>query len=164
MTLPSNSENIYSHSESGLTLLEVLASLFIISLSFVIIAPNFKSSQQNISFERKAKKVTHALSNLRNHAIRKNEETVFFIDIEKRHYWSNLRENKFELNPDISIQIIAADTEYLDDRIGGIRFFPDGSSTAGTISIGDGNTEYKIVVDWLSGHTKIETRSHGDDE
>ena len=39
-----------------------------------------------------------------------------------------------------------------------IRFFPDGSSTGGHISLIEGKTEYRVNVDWLTGRIAIEDR------
>jgi general secretion pathway protein H len=45
--------------------------------------------------------------------------------------------------------------EAADDRVGSIRFFPDGSSTGGRISLSSGKSIHTVVVDWLTGHVRI---------
>jgi general secretion pathway protein H len=36
-----------------------------------------------------------------------------------------------------------------------IRFFPDGSSSGGTISLSGANRDYFIGVDWLTGRVEL---------
>ena len=47
----------------------------------------------------------------------------------------------------------------IDETRGGIRFFPDGSSTGGYIALADDKTEYRVKVDWLTGHISIADRN-----
>ena len=42
-----------------------------------------------------------------------------------------------------------------------IRFYPDGSSSGGTITVARDNTAYDVSVDWLLGGVRV-TRSRDD--
>jgi general secretion pathway protein H len=41
------------------------------------------------------------------------------------------------------------------ERRGAIRFYPDGSSTGGRITVTFGRTQYLVDVDWLTGRVSI---------
>ena len=41
------------------------------------------------------------------------------------------------------------------DSIGRIRFYPDGTSTGGRVTLTGSGAKYDILVDWLSGRVKI---------
>ena len=38
---------------------------------------------------------------------------------------------------------------------GGIRFFPDGSSTGGRVTLSHGSRQYFVDVDWLTGRVSV---------
>ena len=42
-----------------------------------------------------------------------------------------------------------------DDRVGGVRFYPDGSSTGGRVLISRGGHGYQVGVTWLTGRIAI---------
>ena len=42
-----------------------------------------------------------------------------------------------------------------DDKVGAIRFYPDGSSTGGRITVASGERKYLVDVDWLTGRVSI---------
>ncbi|MCK7491838.1 MAG: hypothetical protein MZW92_09370 [Comamonadaceae bacterium] len=43
----------------------------------------------------------------------------------------------------------------LDAATGNIRFFPDGSSTGGAITVSGPKLAYRVNVDWLTGAIAI---------
>jgi general secretion pathway protein H len=49
----------------------------------------------------------------------------------------------------------AAAFETSGNHLGSIRFFPDGSSTGGSISLASGRETHTVVVDWLTGRVRI---------
>lgn len=147
-----------NQSEKGITILEVLMVLTILSLSLIIIGPNLKSPLRNASYEGKVEKLVFDISNTRNQSIRKNTETVFYFDSKDKQYWSSIQTTKTKLSNEIDIDLIAADSEYLNFETAGIRFYPDGSSTGGSITFRKDNKTHIISVDWLTGHvdTKVD--------
>jgi len=46
--------------------------------------------------------------------------------------------------------------ELVSDTSGGIRFFPDGSSTGGNIAVVLGEREWRINVGWLTGEITLD--------
>ena len=43
----------------------------------------------------------------------------------------------------------------LDDKTGAIRFFPDGGSDGGRVTIAAGERKYEVDIDWLTGRVAI---------
>ena len=48
------------------------------------------------------------------------------------------------------------------DRVGSIRFYPDGSSNGGRVTVGAGGRAFAVDVDWLTGHVTINDAPPGD--
>jgi len=55
------------------------------------------------------------------------------------------------LPPNMRMTLLTADNEVTGASSGRIRFFPDGASTGGHISVFMGKDEWRINVDWLTG-------------
>ncbi|MEH6874543.1 MAG: GspH/FimT family pseudopilin, partial [Candidatus Competibacter sp.] len=55
----------------------------------------------------------------------------------------------------VALKLYTARSELLDNTTGSIRFFPDGSSTGGAITVGGAKLAYRINVDWLTGAIAI---------
>ena len=51
----------------------------------------------------------------------------------------------------VELHLYTAQSEVLDREKGRIRFFPDGSSTGGAITVSGSKLAYRVNVDWLTG-------------
>ncbi len=51
----------------------------------------------------------------------------------------------------MKMEVTAADSEKRSPSIAGIRFYPNGSSTGGTIDLKMEGRAYEIRVNWLTG-------------
>ncbi len=74
------------------------------------------------------------------------------IDVDANRYrlgeWRALR-------GDVRLSLYTAERERLDRGTGRIRFFPDGTSTGGRVSLAEGERSYHVVVDWLTGRVDV---------
>ena len=65
------------------------------------------------------------------------------------------RSKLFRLPADVALGLYTTSTETLDEGTGRIRFFPDGSSTGGRVTlIGQGQTRV-VDINWLTGEVRI---------
>ena len=55
----------------------------------------------------------------------------------------------------IELKLLTAQTEVESERKGAIRFYADGSSTGGRITVSAGERKYLVDVDWLTGRVSI---------
>lgn len=55
----------------------------------------------------------------------------------------------------LQYELHIAQIERLDESSGGIRFYPDGSSTGGEIGVGNGKTAFRVEVEWLTGRVLV---------
>jgi len=55
----------------------------------------------------------------------------------------------------LELKLYAAQSEVSSERRGSIRFYPDGSSTGGRITVAAGERKYLVDVDWLTGRVSI---------
>ena len=55
----------------------------------------------------------------------------------------------------LDLKLYTAQSEIVDDRRGAIRFYPDGSSTGGRVTVASGERKLLVDVDWLTGRVTI---------
>jgi general secretion pathway protein H len=91
----------------------------------------------------------------RSEAITFNKEVRFRLDLETGSFTIGEQETAVSLPPEVDVVMFTATSEILDGRAGAIRFFTDGSSTGGGITLTAEDRKYEILVDWLTGRVSI---------
>ncbi len=147
------------HRDRGLNLLELLIVLVVISLIVGLAAPRIAGVLPGAQVKSAALGLAAALRAARSHAILSNQEAILTLNVETRRF-SVTGENKtHDLPADLQVSLATARSEQYDDDTGGFRFFPDGSSTGGRITLTADDREYQIDVDWLTGKISITKRN-----
>ncbi len=141
--------------EAGFTLLELLVALLIAGLLFALVPAVAPADGGRTAVAQSASAIATALKRTRARAIATNKSAAFTLDLRNRIYEAG-PERHVALPPHVDVTLRAARTEVLDDGAGGIRFFADGSSTGGRITLSAGAFASRIDVDWLTGRVAIE--------
>ncbi len=87
--------------------------------------------------------------NSRSRAIAQNDEVAFTVDAAAGRYTVVPGNRSGTLGGVSEVRVFpeaAADT---------IRFFPDGSSTGGRITLAKDRQQYHVSVDWLTGRISV---------
>lgn len=130
----------------------LLTSLVPSALSAAIPGARLKSA---------ANELAHAIDTSRLHAIHSGRTVDFFIDSDPLQYGSGEERTLF---PDDSTVTARPSFDMARNRPGRratleerflIRFYPDGSSSGGTITLARDDTGYNITVDWLMGGVHV---------
>ena len=64
-------------------------------------------------------------------------------------------ERSHRLPEKIDLKLYTAQRDLLNEKVGTIRFFPDGGSNGGRITLVAGERKYDVDVDWLTGRVAI---------
>lgn len=142
--------------QQGFTLIELLIVIVIIALAAAVAVPNIGSGNQAASINGAAREIASALRFARGHALTHRKESVFMLNLEENTYSLTDRDKVYKIAKDIAVSLDAAQSQVLDDNHGGIRFFPDGSSTGGRITLELGTHKRQLDVNWLTGQVEIE--------
>lgn len=138
---------------AGFTLFEVLAVLTIIGILYAVMAPaGLVGTGANA--ETASGTLAAASRKARSRAITRNEEVTMTVDVDARRFAVDGLPAE-DLHRDLRLSVLTATSERLSDAVGRIRYFPDGSSTGGELSVSDGRRQYRVHVDWLTGRTTI---------
>jgi general secretion pathway protein H len=84
-----------------------------------------------------------------------NREQVFALDLDQRLFRAGRDQPLKQLDRAIDLQLYTAQSELLDAARGQIRFFPDGTSTGGAISLSLNGQQAEVDIDWLTGQVEI---------
>jgi general secretion pathway protein H len=135
--------------------------LLIGSLMLAVIPPLVSGLGLTTEMRGAARQLAAGLRAARNYAITKQKEGTLMLDLEQRKFAvsGDSRTVTLPSDDEVQVKLFTAQSELVDETTGRIRFFPDGSSTGGHISLIDSKVEYRVNVDWLTGRIIIEDRN-----
>jgi prepilin-type N-terminal cleavage/methylation domain-containing protein len=139
--------------ERGLSLLELIVVLAILSLVLVAVAPLVNPWHRGTMIDVAARDLALALRETRAAAIYGNKGTSFTLDGGAGQYWSDAAPARRTLPARITATFAAGQAQ-----LGQIQFFPDGGASGGTIVLRDAHRSAAVRVDALSGRVKFNVR------
>ena len=141
--------------QHGFTLLEILIVLVIGVLLVALVPPLLSGMSGATELRGAARQLAAGLRNARNEAVTRQQEAVLTLDLERHRFGVTGDPREIALPESVALKLYTAQSELLDGTIGGIRFFPDGSSTGGSITVSGPKLAYRVNVDWLTGAVAI---------
>jgi general secretion pathway protein H len=138
----------------GFTIFELLVVLAILGIVVALGAPALHRMVPGVELKTSAQNVATALREARGLAIASNAEVSLVVDLGDRA----LRIGDgppVRLASSLGITLLTATRELIDAGTGQIRFYPDGTSTGGRITLTRGNRRYHVGVDWLTGRVTL---------
>ncbi len=145
----------------GFTLFELLVVMLILALVAAASLPTISGRLAAVQERTAARDLASGLRQTRGAAIAGNREMALAIDTEAHTYAMEGGPVR-ELPASVELSLYTAETERIGRAAGRIRFFPDGSSTGGEVTLDARSGQYVVRVDWLSGRVDIsEDRGHG---
>jgi general secretion pathway protein H len=139
----------------GFTLIELLVALAVMAAVLTVAVPLISNVMPGVTLKSAARDVAAALRTSRSRAISGNREATFTLDVGTRRYAVDGEQRVGTLAEDLEVSFVSARSERLDETTGIVRFYPDGSSTGGRVSLSRGEREYHVDVDWLTGRISI---------
>lgn len=144
-----------SHNASGYTLLEMLVVLSILALVSGIGLRYTLSPPTGLSLSAAAHAIASEAERARLLALQQSREVVLMVDVERREVRIEGQKDAATAPKDASIALTAAAPEVRSAGLGGIRFFPDGTSTGGDIRVTWRGGTKVVRVDWLVARARV---------
>jgi general secretion pathway protein H len=147
----------------GFTLVELLVVLAILVVVLALVPPLVAAAFPGVELKGAARQVAAGLRTARERALAARADASFEIDVDE--HWFRVvggEERRTELPARLALHLLTADQELSSQTRGAIRFFPDGSSTGGRVTLSYEDRGYDVGVDWLTGRIRIQaTRPQG---
>ncbi len=144
-------------SQRGFTLLELVVVLFVVVLGFSVIGLNLSSGSDSTEIKAAARDIVSALRYARGQALMSHQETTVALDLGNNSYTVSGRDKLYQIPEAIDVTVVTAQTEISGEGAANIRFFADGSSTGGRVTLERGHTAWKIDINWLTGQIELES-------
>jgi general secretion pathway protein H len=139
----------------GVTMLELLIVLTLMALIAAMVLPLFSGGVSGTDLKTAARDVAAGLRLARDRAISQRSEALLELDLDARTFRVSPDQNAHHLPEKIDLKLYTAQRDLLSDKVGAIRFFPDGGSNGGRITLAAGEHKYDVDVDWLTGRVAI---------
>ncbi|MGZ5052955.1 MAG: GspH/FimT family pseudopilin [Methylobacter sp.] len=141
--------------QQGFTLLELIVVLFVVVLGFAAIGVNLSSGREAAELKAAARDLVSALNYTRGQAIVMHRDEAVTLNLGDNSYAVSARNKLYRIPATIALTVVTAQTEVVGKGLANIRFFADGSSTGGRITLQRGNAVWKIDVNWLTGQVEL---------
>ena len=135
---------------AGFTLVEMLVVLGILALVVATPVPLLSRGSDTLRLETASSELLAALRATRAAAIVENTEMTLEVDVERRTFGSAVV-LKRPFAPEIEARLTYAAVTRSAASEAGFRFFPDGSSTGGDLTLALNGRQLRLCVDWLTG-------------
>ena len=139
---------------SGFTLLELIIVLSIVVLGFGVIAVNMSAGDDSMALKAAARDLASGLRYVRSQAMISHTQATLDFNLSENSYSLTGQDKIYTISENIDVTVNTAKDE-LHDGIAHLRFFPDGSSIGGRITLEKNKLSQEININWLTGHVSV---------
>jgi general secretion pathway protein H len=102
-----------------------------------------------------ARQLAAGLRAARSEAVAQRRETFLVLDVAGKRIKVDRDAKEHALPSRSELELITEQNDLVDESVGSIRFFPDGGSNGGRITVASGERKYDVDIDWLTGRVAI---------
>lgn len=140
---------------AGFTILEVLVVLVIaVGAYALLLGVPFRGASSG-DLKAAARTLASGLRQAQSTAMVTRRDALLTLDVEAREFQVPGDPMVRRVSDKVDLKLYTAQTEVASERKGSIRFYPDGSSSGGRITVSSGERKYLVDVDWLTGRVSI---------
>ena len=140
----------------GFTLLELLLVMLLLGLRDGRAAPMLGAGSTGLDMKAASRQLAAGLRKARGVAVAERREAVLTLDVEGRTFSLTGDPKTYSLPKQLELALFTAQSELVREKTGGIRFFPDGTSTGGRVTVSAGESKQQVDVDWVTGRVAIQ--------
>ena len=140
---------------AGFTLIEVILVLVIGVAAYLLILAVPLRGASVADLKAAARTLAAGLRQAQTMAMTTRRDTALTLDLDSREFTVTGDTTIRQVSREIDLKLFTAQSEVTSEKRGAIRFYPDGSSTGGRITVASGENKYLVDVDWLTGRVSI---------
>ena len=141
--------------EHGVTLLELIIVISLMAILTAVVIPMFGGGVSTTELRGSARQIAAGLRMARSEALAQRRETFLVLDVAGKRFKVDQDPREHKLPSGIDLNLFTAQNDLVDATTGAIRFFPDGGSNGGRITLAAGERKFEVDVDWLTGRVAI---------
>lgn len=138
----------------GFSLVELMVVMLIVSMLFALVGVSISRSIRGAEIRNASREIVAGIRHTRGQSIIQRQQQTFQVDADARS-WTAANRETVQLPEGLDITIETARSEMTGENAGGIRFYPDGASTGGSVELIAGERSWTINVSWLTGEVSI---------
>lgn len=142
--------------QRGFTLLELVVVLVIAAAIYALLLGVPMRGATSADLKAAARTIASGLRQAQTTAMATRRDATLNLDLESREFTVAGDKEPRKLPGDVDLKLYTAESEVTSEHTGAIRFYPDGSSTGGRITLASGKRRYVVDVDWLTGRVSVE--------
>jgi len=140
---------------AGVTLLELLIVLTLMAIVAGFVIPMFGGPLSTSELRSTARQLAAGLRLARSEAVSQRRETFLVLDVAGKRFKVDRDPQEHKLPSRVELKLFTAQNDLVDESVGSIRFFPDGGSNGGRITVAAGERKFDVDIDWLTGRVAI---------
>ena len=140
----------------GFTLLELMVVIVIIGIVLALSPPLFSTGVTSAEQRAVARSVAQTLRFARSEAIAKRTDVGVEFNLEDRTYQLPGGKRRGKWPSTIQLELTTTAAETVDPKHAHVRFYSDGGSTGGRVTLKVKEREYRIDIGWLNGRVAID--------
>ena len=140
---------------AGFTLIELLAVLMLAGLLLAIAPPLISSAVPGVQLKGATRTLMSALRQTRGLAISEASPQRLLVDMQAREVRVPGRVQAISIPAQVDLQLTVPESQRIDDDQATVSFYPDGSSSGGSIRLARAGILYRVDVDWLTGRVSL---------
>ena len=139
----------------GVTLLELLIVLAIMAIVAAVAIPMFGGPVSTSQLRQAAREIAAGLRLAQSEAVSQRRQTFLVLDVAGKRFKVDNDPHEHKLPSKIELKLFTAQNDLVNESVGSIRFFPDGGSNGGRITVAAGERKFDVDIDWLTGRVAI---------
>jgi general secretion pathway protein H len=141
--------------QGGFTIIELLVVMVIMAMAYTLAGPMVSSGVSGTELKASARQLAAGLRKARSDAISRRREAVLTVDVEAHQFRLSDDPRVYQLPKNVAVKLFTAQSELVNGTTGSVRFFPDGGSTGGRITVSARDRNYDVDINWLTGQVAI---------
>ena len=141
--------------QAGVTLLELLIVIALMGIVAALVVPMFGGPVSTSELRATARQLAAGLRLARSEAVSERRETFLVVDVAGKRFKIDREAREHALPSKVDLKLFTAQNDLVSENVGAIRFYPDGGSNGGRITVAAGARKFNVDVDWLTGRVAI---------
>lgn len=148
---PAGSKSRRASRQAGFTLFELLAVMVILGMLITAVSALYLKPSSGVQLKAAVQLTASRLRDLRAAAMANGATRSATFDVNTRVVRFSDGRAPLQLERSIALTVTGAESEKKAKGIGGVRFFPNGSSSGATIELRSERQAYEVRINWLTG-------------